>query len=103
MPPAHQVFLLSPANSAGKRAGSLLREDARSTLAQRLRSPEGATIGEDYTFMSGLCFRGKRAYALAFAKPPDGCAGTRVIVAGLALRAPHDTSTLAAVHARARA
>ena len=102
MPPPHQVFLLSPANSAGKRAGFLLREDARSTLAQRLRSPEGATIAEVYTFMSGLYFRGKLAYALAFAKPPDGCVGTQVIVPGLGLRAPHDTIDLDGLHAIAR-
>src|SRR5213595_2674998 len=87
----HSVFLLSPANCSGKHAGFLLREDARSALAQRLRSAEGATIGEVYTFMSGLYFRGKLAYALAFAKPPDGCVGTQVIVPGLGLRAPHDT------------
>ena len=103
MPPAHQVFLLSPANSAGKRAGFLLRKDARSALAQRLRSPEGATIGEVYTFMSGLYFRGKLAYALAFAKPPDGCVGIQVIVPGLGLRAPHDTiDDLAGLRAIAR-
>src|ERR1043166_2163689 len=39
MPPPHQVFLLSPANSAGKRAGFLLRKDARSALALGLRAP----------------------------------------------------------------
>src|SRR2546421_1310507 len=50
-------------------------KDARSTLAQRLRSTEGATIGEVFTFMSGLYFRGKLAYASAFAQPPDGCGG----------------------------
>ena len=102
MPPAHQVFLLSPANSSGKRAGFLLRKDARSALAQRLRSPHGATIGEVYTFMSGLYFRGKLAYALAFAKPPDGCVGIQVIVPGLGLRAPQDTIDLAGLRAIAR-
>src|SRR5207249_8398648 len=70
MSPGHQIFLLSPANCAGKRAGFLLRKDARSALAQRLRSRDGATIGEVFTFMSGLYFRGKLAYASAFAKPP---------------------------------
>src|SRR6266567_6105316 len=98
----HRVFLLSPANCSGKRAGFLLREDARSALAQRLRSAEGATIGEVFTFMSGLYFRGKLAYASAFAKPPDGCVGTQVIVPGLGLRAPHDTIDLDGLHAIAR-
>src|SRR2546422_2716140 len=77
MPPGHQIFLLSPANCAGKRAGFLLRKDARSPLAQRLRSGEGATIGEVFTFMSGLYFRGKLAYATAFASPPEGSVGVQ--------------------------
>jgi hypothetical protein len=81
----HRIFLLSPANCAGKRAGYLLRRNGRSALAQRLRS-EGATIGEVFTFMSGLYFRGKLAYAGTFADPPDGCAGVQVIVPGLGLR-----------------
>jgi len=80
-----QIFLLSPANSAGKRAGFLMRANGRSALAQRLRSGEGATIGEVFTFMSGLYFRGKLAYASAFANPPDGCFGIQVIVPGLGL------------------
>src|SRR5947208_4538410 len=84
----HQVFLLSPANCSGKRAGLLLRKDARSALAQRLRSEEGATIGEVFTFMSGLYFRGKLAYASAFAQPPDGCGGVHVIVPGRGLCPP---------------
>src|SRR5207249_12010381 len=52
--------------------------------------------------MSGLYFRGKLGYALAFAKPPDGCVGTQVIVPGLGLRAPHDTIDLDGLHAIAR-
>src|SRR5947208_10920553 len=71
MSPTHRIFLLSPAHCSGKRAGFLLRENARSTLARRLRSTEGATIGEVFTFMSGLYFRGKLAYASTFANPPD--------------------------------
>ena len=85
MSPSHQIFLLSPANCAGKRAGFLLRKDARSALALRLRSGEGATIGEVFTFISGLYFRGKLAYASAFAHPPDGCVGIQVIVPGRGL------------------
>jgi hypothetical protein len=83
---SHQIFLLSPAHCSGKRASFLLRRNARSALAQRLRSGEGATIGEVFTFMSGLYFRGKLAYAGTFADPPDGCVGVHVIVPGLGLR-----------------
>jgi hypothetical protein len=95
-----QIFLLSPANSAGKRAGFLMRANGRSALAQRLRSGEGATIGEVFAFMSGLYFRGKLAYASAFANPPDGCFGIQVIVPGLGLvpaSAPIDLAGLRAV------
>jgi hypothetical protein len=38
--------------------------------------------------MSGLYFRGKLAYARAFANPPAGCLGIHVIVPGLGLRSP---------------
>ena len=98
----HRVFLLSPANCSGKRAGFLLREDARSALAQRLRSAEGATIGEVFTFMSGLYFRGKLAYASAFADPPDGCGGVHVIVPGLGLCSPRAIIDLEGLRAIAR-
>ena len=87
--PPHRVFLLSPANSSGKRAGFLFREGAASALALRLRSA-GASVGEVYTFMSGLYFRGKLAYARAFANPPGGCIGIHVIVPGLGLRDPDE-------------
>jgi hypothetical protein len=71
-------------------------------LAQRLRSGEGATIGEIFTFMSGLYFRGKLAYALAFADPPDDCVGIQVIVPGLGLCAPSTVIELGGLRAIAR-
>jgi hypothetical protein len=52
----------------------------------RLRSREGASIGEVFTFMSALYFRGKLAYASAFAQPPVGWEGVQVIVPGRGLR-----------------
>ncbi|HKC47010.1 MAG TPA: hypothetical protein VKB63_05365 [Gemmatimonadales bacterium] len=82
---SRRIFLLSPANCTGKRAGWLLRKDGGSPLALRLRS-DGAPIGEIFTFMSGLYFRGKLAYARAFADPQTGYAGILVIVPGLGLR-----------------
>lgn len=65
-----RVFLLSPAHCGGKRAALLLREEAGFPLALRLRSPAGAPIGEVFSFLSGLYFRGKLAYASRFASPP---------------------------------
>jgi hypothetical protein len=96
-----QVFLLSPANCSGKRAGFLLRNDAGSALAQRLRSG-GAPIGELFTFMSQLYFRGKLAYASAFANPPEGCAGVHVIAPGVGLCPPAAMIDLKSLRAMAR-
>ena len=63
---AAQVFLLSPAYCAGRRAAILLRPGATSDLATRLRSGT-LTLGEAFAFLSGLYFRGKLAYAERFA------------------------------------
>lgn len=66
-----RVFLLSPANCSGRRAKIVLSEGARFDLAERLRSDDGVAIGEVFAFISGLYFRGKLAYALEFARPPE--------------------------------
>ena len=73
------VFLLSPAHCGGKRAAVLMRAEADFELARRLRSPEGAPLGETFAFVSGLYFRGKAAYAERFAAPPPGIPGSLVI------------------------
>jgi hypothetical protein len=44
---------------------------AQFDLAQQLRTSEGAPLGEVFSFVSGLYFRGKLAYARRFARPPD--------------------------------
>jgi hypothetical protein len=61
-----RVFLLSPASTSGRRAHILLRREARFDLARRVRDG-GAPIGEVFSFLSGLYFRGKLTYATAFA------------------------------------
>jgi hypothetical protein len=61
-----RIILLSPANAAGPR-GQLLRSSPNIALAARLRSGEGVPLGEIYTFISALYFRGKLAYADCFA------------------------------------
>jgi len=66
-----RIFLLSPANCGGRRASQIVSDKASFPLAHRLRSPEGAPLGEIFAFMSGLYFRGKLAYARRFASPPD--------------------------------
>jgi hypothetical protein len=74
-----QIFLLSPAHCGGKRAAILLNERARFPLAERLHSSSGVTLGEAFSFLSGLYFRGKLAYADRFARPPLDQRGVLVI------------------------
>ena len=75
----NRVFLLSPAYAGGERARMILRECAKFDLARRLRSRERATLGEVFAFLSGLYFRGKLAYANAFARTANGISGVQVI------------------------
>ena len=64
------IFLLSPASTAGKRAAILMNPGAEFELAKRLRNDE-LTLGEVFSFLSGLYFRGKLAYARKFAAAPE--------------------------------
>jgi hypothetical protein len=73
------VFLLSPADCSGPRALLLHRPGSANDLARRLRADEGAALGEVFSFVSSLYFRGKLAYACAFARPPGGVGGALVI------------------------
>ena len=70
-----RAFVLSPADCRGRRAQILLNPAASFDLACRLRTAEGATLGEVFAFLSGLYFRGKLAYARAFAG-----AGTPLVI-----------------------
>jgi hypothetical protein len=74
-----QVFLLSPARCDGRRAQMVMSTKAEFALAARLREPTGAPIGEVFSFLSGLYFRGKIAYVERFADPPRGADGALVI------------------------
>ena len=74
-----RVFLLSPANCNGVRAQWILRRNARSDIAKRLRDPGGVPLAEVYSFLSALYFRGKLTYARAFANPPLSTAGVMII------------------------
>jgi hypothetical protein len=61
------IFILSPAHLGGKRAELLSRPTAKFELAHRLQRGEPVPLGEVYSFVSGLYFRGKLAYGNAFA------------------------------------
>ncbi|HUF24456.1 MAG TPA: hypothetical protein VMN81_10040 [Vicinamibacterales bacterium] len=77
---------MSPASCAGRRAAQLLSPRARFDLAVRLREGQAEPIGEIFQFLSGLYFRGKLAYARAFARPPaEWPSGVFVITTGAGL------------------
>lgn len=86
----YTIFMLSPANLAGERAALLLNPNAAFPLARQLRSAEGAPLGDVFSFVSGLYFRGKGMYARAFARAPEGLSGALVISAGAGLRFLHE-------------
>ena len=69
-----------------------------------MRSAEGAPLGDVFSFVSGLYFRGKLAYARRFASPPDPAdpvagGGVLVITPNAGLRAADTPVTLASCRA----
>ena len=102
-----RIFLLSPANCSGPRAQMLLSERAQFDLAVRLRSGQGVALGEAFAFVSGLYFKGKLAYALEFARPPQPdlsltASGALVITPSAGLRAAETAVTADALRAFAK-
>lgn len=90
-------MLISPANLSGQRGRSLLGGTSPSPLAKRLRSREGAPLGDVFSFVSGLYFRGKASYARAFARAENGRTAAFVMTAGgglVALDEPIDLERL---------
>ena len=85
----HRVFLLSPAHSGGRRAQMILSDRANFDLANRLRL-EGAPIGDVFSFLSSLYFRGKVTYSRRFGNAPPGVAAAFVITPDRGL-VPADT------------
>jgi hypothetical protein len=85
----------------------VMSERATFDLATRLRTDEGAPIGDVFAFLSGLYFRGKLAYARAFARPPDPAspisgAGSFVITPNAGLRSVDTPVTIDALRTFAR-
>jgi hypothetical protein len=103
-----RVFLLSPANCGGMRARMIASPDARFPLAVQMRESGGAPIGDVFSFVSGLYFRGKLAYARRFALPPDAddpvsAGGIFIITPNAGLRTPDTPLTLTSFQAFSRA
>src|SRR5262245_1364074 len=99
----NRIFLLSPARCGGKRASLVVNDRAEFDLARRLRDPAGVELGELFSFLSGLYFRGKLAYARAFCRPPHGIVGTLVITPNRGLLAAETLITLRELRRFARA
>lgn len=103
-----RIFLLSPANCSGRRAQLVLAPTAQFALARELQSRQGAALGEVFSFVSGLYFRGKLAYARHFARPPEPgdpvtAGGVLVITANAGLRAADTRVTVESFRAFADA
>jgi hypothetical protein len=92
------LFLLSPASTSGRRARILLSPRAEFELARRVRSSEGAPIGEVFSFLSGLYFRGKIGYARRFGQSPGSI---RIITSDRGLVPPELAVTVADLTAMA--
>jgi hypothetical protein len=94
-----RVFLLSPANCGGIRARMMISPNAGFDLAWQLQSAAGAPLGDVFSFVSGLYFRGKLAYARRFARPPDpsepvAAGGVLVITPNAGLRSADTPVTI---------
>lgn len=85
------MFLLSPAFCGGRRGAILLKEGGTSLPAQQLAAGE-LTLGAAFSFVSGLYFRGKLAYARHFAaarvSPSVDDGGVGVITPTRGLQSP---------------
>lgn len=90
-----RIFLLSPASCGGKRAALLFNDRAEFDIAVRVRKQPGAPLGEVFSFLSGLYFRGKLAYAREFTNPPPRKApGIQIITPTDGLYSPGSLVTL---------
>jgi hypothetical protein len=90
-----RIFLLSPASCGGKRAALLFNERAEFDIAVRVRKQPGAPLGDVFSFLSGLYFRGKLTYAREFTNPPPRKApGIQIITPTDGLYSPGSMVTL---------
>lgn len=92
-----RIFLLSPASCGGKRAALLFNDKAEFDIATRVRNEPGAPLGEVFSFLSGLYFRGKLTYAREFQNPPPsprGAPGIQIITPSDGLYSPGALVTL---------
>ena len=103
----HVSFSSRPRTATAFARSRRCRRRAQFALAVALRSEDGAPLGDLFSFVSGLYFRGKLTYARRFAQPPDPSnpivgGGIHVITPTAGLRSPDTLVTQSAVRAFAR-
>jgi hypothetical protein len=74
-----KIFILSPARVDGERGKLLLNPRATFPLARALNEGASVPVGDVFSFLSGLYFRGKRAYAESFGVAPKNVGAVHVI------------------------
>jgi hypothetical protein len=94
----HRIFILSPASTTGKRASLLMSAQAEFELAKKMRG-SGAPLGEVFSFLSELYFRGKFTYSRYFGRPPAGLQPQYVITSDAGLMPADELVTLARLKA----
>lgn len=84
-----RVFILSPARSDGVRARFLFNPKTSIAMGQEMQAGIKQPIGKVFSFLSGLYFRGKIAYAEKFSRPADEGVGAWVITSNRGLLPLH--------------
>jgi len=81
------IFLISPANMSGVRGTRLLCETGKGDVHMRLKG-EGVELGEVFSYVSSLYFRGKLEYGNAFGNKPSVGPGPYIITPSAGLVSP---------------
>ena len=88
-----RIFLLSPARLDGARARLLFNPDAAFPLARALGTRDGAPLSDVFSFLSGLYFRGKHAYAQMFGRDSAAVPAVQIITTSRGLLSPETRVT----------
>lgn len=76
----------------------MLVASARSAMGKQLRG-DGAPLGDVFSWLSALYFRGKLTYARTFATPPEQLPGSFVMAPGVGLVPPDTRISAGDLHA----
>jgi hypothetical protein len=79
-----------------------MSKKAEFDLAKRLRSSAGAPLGEVFSFLSGLYFRGKLTYSQRFVRSPDEHLAPYIITSNAGLMQADEPVSLARLNSFAQ-